>query len=69
MTDKVLDAVARLSGRTHILLMQMADRFEECGLPEWASIARKMAREHAEQAIDCHEDTQPTLTDGRRRHG
>lgn len=65
----MLDGVSRLCGRTHVWLQQVAERLDEAGLSDWAKAARRLAREHAEVAVDCNEDTQPTLVDMRKRQG
>ena len=62
MTDKFIDRIAELAGRTARVLDSLAVSVEEVGLAPYADTMRRVANEHRKVALDCLVETQPIST-------
>lgn len=59
MTDRFVDRVSDLAGRTTRTLEQVCADLEEVGLYAQANTLRNISREHAQISVDCLVETQP----------
>lgn len=59
MTDRFIDRVAELAGKTTRTLEQVARDLDESGLTAQAATLRSISKMHAKIACDCLVETQP----------